>query len=397
MQIWQTPHILDESHISTVLILPAGSTCDRFPHQHHLLEHLIFEIEVFTGITLREYLDSKGIQSKASTSRDLITIAFMSKATKQQAICIGKAITCIATSKWSKDVEDNVASTLENEMFSISSNIMQAARISAEFAYWGECANLDSAHVHTTMDKLSSQLPSYLETLMDSSLVLIDDPTSLLYDSLSGLLTKRGSLSMQHSCCNKTSLPKPTSFQVPIRPVNLSSIVFGVNRELSTVEQLSMLAVSYCLSRGMRNGLLWQEIQRQHLALYHIIAWFQAASKDAILSIDWISPPDKEPLIKNLALSVLDSLTKKNELLMDELPYAISEIQAQSQTIKAMPVVDRLKAIGSEILSGNKNLSFDGVFNQIGCIKLETCASLLSEFMDSPLLFINQMGQAQFQ
>lgn len=397
MRLWKTAKILDESHITTVLILPAGSKNDTFPHAHHLLEHLILEMEMPNGITLREYLDIKGIESRAATSRDLITFAFISPATKQHACFIEEVFSNIRSSQWDKKTESSVVSTLENEMFAIPSNMIKAARISAEFSYWGEVANLNPSYVHTTMNKVSKQLPSYLMTLIDKSLILIDDPTNLLYESMLDKITTVEDSSHKSESCEAPFQNQNTAFQVPARPTNLTSIVFGLRRKLSTLEQLSMLAVSYSLSRGMRNGILWHDIQAKQLALYHLLAWFQATSSDAILTVDWISLPDKELLVKHAVLNILNQLTKNPNLLKKELPFAIKDIRAQGQTVKEMPVVERLKAMAPEILDGNDNPSYEGLFSQVDKITVNTCLNLLTEFMESPLLFINQKGRAQFQ
>lgn len=397
MKIWCSQRILDETHINVMLVLPVGSRNDRFPHEHHLLEHLILEIEMPNGNTLREYLDNRGIQSKAATSRDLITLAFTAQATKKAASFINDAISSIISSQWNKSTENSVVSVLESEMFAIPTNMTKAARLSAEFSYWREENNLDPHYVHTTMDNLSQQLPSYLKSLINESLILIDDPTNFLYKALNERLSINRTNSPLPKLHTEYAYDKDEKFSVFARPTNLSSIIIGTNRKLHIEEQLSMLAISYCLSRGMRSGLLWNINQMRQFALYYMIAWFKASAKDAILAVDWVSIPDKELSIKHEVLNTLTLIAKNHDLLKKELPFAINEIHIQAQRIKEMPVIERFKAMAIEILDGNENPSYDSIFRKIDTITIEKCSHLLNDFIQYPVLFINQKGQAQFQ
>lgn len=399
MNIWQTSFPLDKHFITLLLILPKGSRDDQYPHEHHLIEHLIFEIIMPNGHKLRDFLDEKAIQSTGTTSRDCITISFTISTTNCHINDLLSVISCMFEAKWDSESEKKVVSTLENEMFSIPANMVKSARLSAEFSYWGEVDNLDPLKIRSTMSTISINLSNYLRKLLEESIVMIDDPTRSLYPSL---IKNFGEIYVNENQfvfnnTNKLVNHYKSNFRVPIRPSNLSSIVFGIDRQLNIIEQLSALSITFCLTRGLRKGILWKELEKKDFSLYHMIAWFQSTQKDAVLSIDWISLPDIEFDIKKIIFNSIKLLIQDKKLLEKELENSINEIRVQIQRLKDMPVSERLKATAREIKNGSSNPGYLGLVNNVNNITPTTCQNILVELVKKPLLFIDQKAQAKFQ
>lgn len=389
MKLWQTPKKLSKSHINILIVIPEGSMKDGCAHQHHIWEHLLFETESSEGLSLRSFFDKKGLNSNGRTTRDSIAITISAPPSSEGVNALVEALKIMLDFRLKSDAYSSIEKLVEGEIFSISTDFSKASRLTAEHAYWNELQSLDATLIGMSIDKLKDRPNNCFMELLRSALLVIDDPTDELYNAL----TKHFQVSPfieESSNFEIKDWDAPHKGQhVPCRPPNLTSLVYGFVRTLSSVEQIAALAGSLCLTRGMRCGLLWDRLHKLQVEPYHALAWVQATRYDALFAVDWISQPNLVPLIKGEIIATIHDLAFDKDLIREQFPLSMQVLSDQFEKSKDLPVTMRLQAIAQALLLGKTDVSLESVQNRIEEVTPDLIVSIMQEMIHNRILLLN--------